>query len=316
MDRPEPPPGIDYLLDTGLNHYGRHEVDKAVDCWRQVLEVEPGHEQALDYLEAAGFQRAEPVSRRERLSLEPAPLRSTPQPVTGQVIDFGEARAQRGEARVASSRPSPNGSAHPDGPEAQRELEMLLGNRRFEEALAHLYAARTRHPGTPAISRGIRLVRERLVALYANRLGNLDAVPTRTVSLDAHGVEGDARQVLILVDGISTFDDILSACPLGRWATLRTLCELRDQGGIVAHHTPGRPGAAAAPISGSTAQARTAAAEPVDKYELLFKRATTAYLKRDFGLAVELFTECCELNSADPRPRYNLEALKRRVGHT
>jgi tetratricopeptide (TPR) repeat protein len=43
------------LMAEGLDHYGQDEIDRAVACWRAVLELAPHHEVARDYLEVAGF---------------------------------------------------------------------------------------------------------------------------------------------------------------------------------------------------------------------------------------------------------------------
>jgi tetratricopeptide (TPR) repeat protein len=43
------------LMAEGLDHYGLDEIDRAVACWRAVLELAPHHEVARDYLEVAGF---------------------------------------------------------------------------------------------------------------------------------------------------------------------------------------------------------------------------------------------------------------------
>jgi tetratricopeptide (TPR) repeat protein len=43
------------LMAEGLDHYGQDEIERAVACWRAVLELAPHHEVARDYLEVAGF---------------------------------------------------------------------------------------------------------------------------------------------------------------------------------------------------------------------------------------------------------------------
>ena len=43
------------LMAEGLDHYGQDQVSAAADCWRAVLELDPRHQVALDYLDAAGF---------------------------------------------------------------------------------------------------------------------------------------------------------------------------------------------------------------------------------------------------------------------
>ena len=43
------------LMAEGLDHYGLDEIEPAVACWRAVLELDPRHEVARDYLEVAGY---------------------------------------------------------------------------------------------------------------------------------------------------------------------------------------------------------------------------------------------------------------------
>jgi len=43
------------LMAEGLDHYGLDEIERAVACWRAVLELAPHHEVARDYLEVAGY---------------------------------------------------------------------------------------------------------------------------------------------------------------------------------------------------------------------------------------------------------------------
>ncbi len=46
------------LMAEGLDHYGQDLIERAVACWRAVLALNPQHEVARDYLEAAGFAPA------------------------------------------------------------------------------------------------------------------------------------------------------------------------------------------------------------------------------------------------------------------
>ncbi len=50
---------IEEMLQEGLTLFGLNQVDKAVECWRQVLAVMPDEPRAMDYLDSAGF----PVDR-------------------------------------------------------------------------------------------------------------------------------------------------------------------------------------------------------------------------------------------------------------
>ena len=50
---------ISRLMEEGLIHYGEGRMDEACDCWREVLRLEPGHPEALDYMRSAGFDAGE-----------------------------------------------------------------------------------------------------------------------------------------------------------------------------------------------------------------------------------------------------------------
>lgn len=75
---------------------------------------------------------------------------------------------------------------------------------------------------------------------------------------------------------------------------------------------------AAGPESGlgsglGRAKAELDAAEAPEDYASLFKRATEAYMVRDFGRAIQLFTQCHEQRPDDRRALHNLNTLKRRM---
>ena len=50
---------ISRLMEEGLEHYGEGRMDRAAECWREVLRLEPGHPEAEDYLRTAGFDEDE-----------------------------------------------------------------------------------------------------------------------------------------------------------------------------------------------------------------------------------------------------------------
>ena len=57
------------LMAEGLDHYGQDEVSAAVECWQAVLELDPRHQVALDYMDAAGFSPAPAPDRSPEISL-------------------------------------------------------------------------------------------------------------------------------------------------------------------------------------------------------------------------------------------------------
>ena len=114
---------------------------------------------------------------------------------------------------------------------ARAELEQLLAQKRYEEALELLYTARRRRPEVVELARGIQLLKQRLVRRYLRRLGNLDHVP-RLVRPDVEGMplSEEARGLLRLIDGISSFGDVAHESRLGRFETYRMLAQFVDEG--------------------------------------------------------------------------------------
>lgn len=212
---PDPADPIPGLLQRGLDFYGRNEVAEAVRCWRQVLAIDSSHPAALDYLESAGVDVARVPAQQ------------------AEIIDFGAARAQLSTGQTPPP-PAPTtltpAPAAPDGADIEPSLKRLLSERRYEEALDFLYAVRSRRPNDSALSRSIKLIREKLVVTYASRLGNLDHVPALTRPIAPADYSAEERQVLALVDGVSSHADIVAASPVGRLAALRLLCAELERG--------------------------------------------------------------------------------------
>jgi len=50
---------ISRLMEEGLRHYGEGRTDQAAGCWREVLQLEPVHPEARDYLRSAGLDTGE-----------------------------------------------------------------------------------------------------------------------------------------------------------------------------------------------------------------------------------------------------------------
>lgn len=192
------------LVAKGLDYYGRNDVAGAVECWRRAVELDAGNQEALDYLDAAGFQPVEVGTG-------------------AQIIDINTAR------RILTPLP-PAPDPHQVEAARMRELERLLEGKRYEEALELLLRARLQTPGDPAISRGIRLLKDRLLLDYVRRLGDLEQVPVRVES-NAPASEPEAG-IYALVDGIASIEDLLQTSRLGRFETYRCLAQLLESGAI------------------------------------------------------------------------------------
>lgn len=190
----------------------------------------------------------------------------------------------------------------------------LLRSKRYEEALDALYQMHHAAPDNASVSRGIQVLKEKLLGDYLSRLGNLDLVVVPERDARAEGLSADEAGVLKLSDGIATLGDVLSTSRLGRFTTARALCGLVKRGAVSLE------GRAAPPVSPQAQEPPAAAAPlvqlpastPEGRYDELFRRATEAYLRRDVDTALALFTECRELRPDDRRVQHNIERLEAR----
>src|SRR5204863_3845023 len=131
------------------------------------------------------------------------------------------------------------------------------------EALELPYAARWHSPGAAEISRGINLLKERLIRGYVEDLGNLDAVPSIGSGLDLTSLEleDEERPLLHLIDGISSFADIVHQSRLGRFETYRALSQMVSAG-VVEVSPPRTPGTVAAAQRPATSSPPASAGPP------------------------------------------------------
>jgi tetratricopeptide (TPR) repeat protein len=297
---------LEQLLRAGLDFYGISRFDEAARCWREAQQLDPHDPRAGEYLSALGADSApkEPVERRAN------PLRDFVDGLEGQAAIVGKA-----------------------------EFVVLLREKRFEEALTVLYRAREAAPDNASISRGIQLLKDKLLATYLAQLGDLDAVPSRSEAaaqlLAVMLPTQDENAVLRLVDGIATVGDVLESLRTGRFLAARTLAGLVGRGVVVLRAPPARrtppppppPASAPGPVHFSeppqsatpplrlrdAPPAPPPAPPPADDYDSLFQRATHAYLRRDLSEALALFQQCQSHRPDDKRVTHNIQKLMERM---
>jgi tetratricopeptide (TPR) repeat protein len=135
------------------------------------------------------------------------------------------------------------------------DVVQLVRQKRYEEALSLLYEALSLAPGEREFVASIAQIKEFLSASYARRLGGLDRV-AGPVPLSA-AASPDAMLVARFINGISTFEDISHACPLGRLRTLQVLVALYAKAGVLPPTPSGGP-----PPSSSAGELPSVAAPP------------------------------------------------------
>ena len=107
---------ISRLMEEGLHHYGEGRMGQAAACWREVLDLEPGHPGAQDYLRSAGFDTGE---------IEP--LEDVGEDDAGLLADALEL-FRRGEAQESLEMLETLARENPRRMEIQGYLELVRGH--------------------------------------------------------------------------------------------------------------------------------------------------------------------------------------------
>jgi tetratricopeptide (TPR) repeat protein len=287
---------VEELLRRGLDFYALNNAAGAARCWEEAAKLSPSDTRASEYLAAL---RGDSGAAVEAPPVEPERLERRSLTGLRQVVDeLGTVSAPRAFDRA--------------------QFIELLRDKKYEEALDALYKMRNAAPENASVSRGIQVLKEKLLAEYLARLGNLDLVvaPTGIGNVRLTPEESD---VLRLSDGIASLGDVLSSSRLGRFATARAFSALLDRGALAV----GAPAPATQPSLASTYPETVDAASPVvppapaapaevSRYDETFRLATEAYLRRDVDTALTLFAQCLEERPDDRRVQHNIERLQQR----
>lgn len=206
------------------------------------------------------------------------------------------------------------------------DVVALLREKRYEEALAVLYRARSDAPADPELQRSIEQVKEFLIGAYAKRLGGLDRIATPVPRPAVRSP--DAVLLARYIDGTSTIGDVAQMCPLGKLRTLQVLVGLysgteppridlepppsglrvpevaRDltPPEFVTSRAEGeeRPPDTARSSSGTTQPfSRLGESEDSRSYKQSFELGTAAFVQRRYKDAIEAFETCVRLRPDD-----------------
>lgn len=226
------------------------------------------------------------------------------------------------------------------------DILVLLREKRYEEALARLYQARSESPDSTELQKGIDQVKEFLIGAYAKRLGGLDQVAVQMPP--AAGRSPDVVLLSRYIDGVSTFGDLAQVCPLGRLRTLQVLIEMYPRIKLptaaaepdVPHSGPRTLDAVALPTGVNAyddddappTTARSAALVAVQQvaqaieepapppethearqYRLAFAAGTAAFIQRRFPAALEAFDTCAQLRPGDGPAAVMLRRVRREL---
>ena len=193
---PEALEKIDALMREGLDHYAMGDDARAIECWQQVLRIDPEHAEAQDYLRTAADDDGEQAVGGAESSAE------TPQ-------------SSLLEAAVEALRAG----------EAQEALELL-------ESLEREDPSNLAVQGTLELTRTVLLdhYRGRLcdgIAVPQRAVGDDEVMK--------FNLPADAGFVLAGIDGSTSVNDLVDGSGLDPFLVLRTCCRLIDAGIIEVH---------------------------------------------------------------------------------
>jgi tetratricopeptide (TPR) repeat protein len=283
------------LLERGLNLYRENRRAEAIEQWEELLRVDPNNALAKEYLE----------STRTQESFGTPALRVVPdlEPVNQE---------------LASRR--------------ARELVLsLVKAHRFEEALQSLYHAHQAAPQDAAISRSIAVVKQRLLREYQAELGSLDGVPYRNMQITPRQgllLESNEEALLLLVDGLLSFGDILQSSSRGTLLSSKALAGLLKKELIaVKHPSEPREEPASAPTSSDSTitamvsqlppaialSGTTAIEAPIPEFKALLASAVKELFSGRLVEARRLLDEAQSICPDDPISKRNLMSLLARI---
>jgi tetratricopeptide (TPR) repeat protein len=132
------------LLEKGLEHYGLGEVGKAILAWEEVLVLDPGNSDALDYIKTADRRR---LPRGEKQEEAPSAVRSLAAEAGGLVA------AARFEEALELLRSA--AEADPMSLEVQAHLDLVRARllRGYRERVGDLAAVPVLKAGADAITK-------------------------------------------------------------------------------------------------------------------------------------------------------------------
>jgi hypothetical protein len=200
------------------------------------------------------------------------------------------------------------------------DVLVLLREKRYEEALARLYQARSETPDSVELQKGIDQVKEFLIGAYAKRLGGLDQV-ARPIAPTA----GRSPDVVLLsryIDGATTYGDLAEMCPLGRLRTLQVLIEMYprqpasesrplEQLPEVVIDSSEEPAPETARSASSAPPAPPQEEPDAQPYREAFARGTAAFIQGRFADAIDAFEDCAQLRPGDAAAEVMLRRARR-----
>ena len=204
------------LLKRGLNHYGLGEIDSAITCWENVVELDPSNSAARDYLATAYEERGD----------EDATPTSQPSPPDPLGDDDATPRSF-GSLEVFDSGDDENLDTQIEG-----ALEAYRGGD-LDTAWNQLQDAAAKEPDRIDVQGYIGLVRSKRAKLFAEEIGDTSRCLARKRGMEELtdlNLTPQEGFLLSQIDGLVTIEEVISLSTSGRVETLEMLVRLIREG--------------------------------------------------------------------------------------
>ncbi len=189
---------IEKLLQDGLTLYGYGKTEDAVTLWRKVLELEPGNQKAIDYIESAGYSIESPGISPPSIEVPKSDLKSA------EFVNMNYIRE-------------------------------LLKSRRYElayEFLERLYD-KVYHSNKQLVAY-LSIVKAQLIKLYYRELYGFKKIPKLNINeqdLIKYNLDKTDGYVVSMIDGYSTVEEIFQTINnIDRFETMRRFYKLTKLG--------------------------------------------------------------------------------------
>jgi|GEM_PF-1015132 len=196
------------LLEQGLYHYGLGQTSVAVDLWKQVIELDPNNEVAREYLSIELGLDWEEKSSEAGKKLDKDKLESV--------------------SAVKVSKPgSEDRTYSPEFGLGQEQLRAGQAGQGFQ-VFSKLADS---EPGNLLYQSFMELSKVNLIKAFINRIGSLKKVPVLTVPVSALTdlkLTEEEGFILSLINGETSFEDIVSLAPVAPFTTFSTLKKLME----------------------------------------------------------------------------------------
>lgn len=236
------------LLEEGLRHHVLGDDERAIACWRELLELEPGNVKALRLLEMVerSRRRASSVPSPEKTPTffaeaqqeKTQPHAVGPHAEVGPIA--GEGKSKAGGTPAAGA----DGARDRDAREERvaeelrgllQSVEDLFGLGDFSGSLEVVEKVLAIDPSHPAALDYLAKNRKTLTHLYESKLGSVGARPRVVLRPDEIlwlNIDHRAGFVLSQIDGTVTVDELYMLSGMSRMETARILAGLLEDGVI------------------------------------------------------------------------------------